>query len=180
MIKGRRLEPDAATSYTSTIWQPTTNMRSLSLAALVSIAAITPSRADQDVLLTAVSFALTGYDTAHVEVVDRSDCIFVINGKRINGHLVGEVFHLNNVDVDRITIEDWHNAFSTWIEVHLRGESTIYEYTGDYENDKLKQIFQPRQSSSWLLKIYSNEKDRLIRAWQYVYANGCTGKKSPF
>jgi hypothetical protein len=92
--------------------QRTTIMRSLGFAALVSIAAIAPSRADQDVLLTAVSFALTGYDTAHVEVIDRVNCVFMINGKRLNGRLVGEVFHLNNIDVDRLAIEDWKNALA--------------------------------------------------------------------
>jgi hypothetical protein len=168
-------------------------MKSLGLAALVSIAAIAPSRANQDVLLTAVSFALTGYDTAHVEVVDRANCIFMLNGTRLHGRLVGEVFHLNNIDVDRLTIDDWHDAFgTTWIQVNLRGESTIYEYTGAYDIDTtgdhlpvdtqltFQQMSRPRQSSAWVLEIYSREKDRLIRAWQYIYANGCTGTKSPF
>ncbi len=119
------------------------HLRRFSSAAVLLLATIISARADQDVLLTAVSFVLTGYDTAHVEVVDRANCTFMINGKRLNGRLVGEVFHLNNIDVDRLTIEDWHDAFGTWFQVNLRGEAPIYEYTG------LSALSGHRYPTSW-------------------------------
>ncbi len=35
-------------------------------------------------------------------------------------------------------------------------------------------------SSEKKLTLNTSEIERVNRAWQYIYANGCVGKKSPF
>jgi hypothetical protein len=58
-----------------------------------------PVQAQTDVLIRAVGFALTGSDDAVPKVIgDRTNWVFAINN---------EIFHLNNVDADRITIQGW-------------------------------------------------------------------------
>ena len=93
-------------------------------------------------LLNAVAFALTGSDVTPVQVIDQANCVFMVNPKTENGRLVGEVFHLNNVPTDRISIQPWKNVAGPWVQVELRGASTIYEYTGAYNADEpLKACF---------------------------------------
>jgi hypothetical protein len=142
--------------------------------------------------MNAVAFALTGSDAAPVQVIDRANCIFMINSKIEDGRAVGEIFHLNNVQTDRISIQPWQNVAGRWVEVSLRGASTIYEYTGAYQIDttnsamprdtqeKLQGISRPRRSDSFTIKLYTTETDRVIRAWRSIYANGCKGSKSAF
>ena len=36
------------------------------------------------------------------------------------------------------------------------------------------------KSNGAKLTLYTSETERVERAWQYIYANGCVGKKSPF
>ena len=55
------------------------------------------ARAETDVFIRAVGFALTGSDDADPKVIgDRAKCVFAINN---------DIFHLNNVHTDRIPIE---------------------------------------------------------------------------
>ena len=52
--------------------------------------------AETDVFMRTVGFALTGNDNADPKVIgDRAKCVFAINN---------DIFHLNNVHTDRITI----------------------------------------------------------------------------
>ncbi len=106
----------------------------------------------------------------------------MVNPKTENGRLVGEVFHLNNVQIDRVSIVPWQNIGGRWIQVELRGASTIYEYTGAYDSDKPYQgLNRPRRSASLTLKLQkTTELDRVVRAWRYIYSNGCKGAKSAF
>ena len=89
-----------------------------------------PVLAQPSAFLNAVAFALTGSDAASMRAVDQANCVSMVNPKTENGRLVGEVFHLNNVQIDRISIQPWRNIAGRWIQVELRGGSTIYEYTG--------------------------------------------------
>jgi hypothetical protein len=167
-------------------------MKCAMLAGLLVTGLSVSALADTDVFLNAVAFALTGNDTANVQAFDRANCVFMLNAKNIGGHLGGEVFHLNNVDIDRLTFQPWENVAGKWIEVALHGETTVYEYTGTYTIDPnnpvvtaeqqkvLQEMEKPESSSSFVIKIYSGERDRLMRAWKYIYSHGCKGKKSSF
>jgi hypothetical protein len=54
------------------------------------------AHAETDVFMRTVGFALTGSDDADPKVIgNRAKCVFAINN---------DIFHLNNVHTDRITI----------------------------------------------------------------------------
>jgi hypothetical protein len=143
-----------------------------------------------EVLQEAVGFALTGSDNAKVEVIDGTNCVFQI-GK--------EIFHLNNVDVDRLKWQGYkrtssfYNQTEYWYTIELHGEDIVYEDTtvtilADQSPDLadamrakgMQTVWGPTKSREHTLTLYTAEGDRLIRAWQYVYSHGCTGRKSPF
>lgn len=148
--------------------------------------------AETNPFMNAVAFALTGSDGSPVRVVDQANCVFMINAKNEGGHFTGEVFHLNNVQVDRISIQPWHNIAGPWVQVELRGAATVYEFTGSYnvdttnpvmsreQQEQLQGLVRPRRSNSFTLKLYTTESDRVVRAYQYIYQNGCKGSRSAF
>ena len=43
-------------------------------------------------------------------------------------------------------------------------------------------MFLPQRivTNEQTLTLYTTEKDRVVRAWQYLYAHGCVGRTSPF
>jgi hypothetical protein len=95
------------------------------MGALVGVTAFltTPLVAQPNAVMNAIAFALTGSDAAALRVVDQANCVFMVNPKTENGRLVGEVFYLNNVQIDRISIQPWENIVGRWIQVELRGAS---------------------------------------------------------
>jgi hypothetical protein len=124
---------------------------------LVSCAA----HSETDVFMRAVGFALTGSDDADVKAIDRANCIFAYRQ---------EVFHLNNVHTDRIKIQAWENKLGDgWINVDLHGDDVVLEKPISSESHKQYQ-----------LRLKTADADRVKRAWEYIYAHGCIGKKSPF
>jgi hypothetical protein len=140
------------------------------------------------ILLKAVGFALTGTDNANVQIIDPPNCVFGIGS---------EVFHLNNVEIDRMPIQEFEEktayAVTRFVKIELHGDSTVYENTTqlqyDPQNEFLRILkekspsdFEPKHVSSneHMLRLQTVEKDRVIRAWQYIYSHGCSGKKSPF
>jgi hypothetical protein len=157
-----------------------------------AVFAATPVLGQSNTFLNAVAFALTGGDATPVRVVDQANCVFMVNPKTENGRIVGEVFHLNNVQTDRMSVQPWENVAGRWVQVELRGSSTVYEYTGTYNVDAtnpvvtreqqelLQSLVRPRQSASFTLKLYTTETDRVVRAWHYIYSNGCKGSRSAF
>jgi hypothetical protein len=57
------------------------------------------ARAEPDVFMRTVGFALTGRDDADPKVIgDRAKCVFAVNN---------DIFRLNNVYTDRIAIQGW-------------------------------------------------------------------------
>jgi len=137
------------------------------------------------VFMRAVGFALTGNDNYEAKPIDRANCVFAYQN---------DVFHLNNVHVDRIKIQGWKMGdLVTWTEVELHGDDVVVDHTTDPMKDdgsaNTKQmrvtnpeVFRTQRNSykQWKLHLYTNDVDRVTRAWQYIYSNGCIGKKSPF
>jgi hypothetical protein len=147
---------------------------------------VSPAKAD-DVLLQAVSFAITGSDGTDVVAVDRKQCVFRIGN---------DTYFLNNVYTDRISIEHWKNKLnSRWVTVAIHGKKKIIEhvsqprkYTGS-EVDQMLLREDPNYFSSdrtstavtdETLRVDTIESARVAKAWQYIYANGCKGMTSPF
>jgi hypothetical protein len=46
----------------------------------------------------------------------------------------------------------------------------------------MPEVFQPTTQSlaDYTIEVVTTETDRLKRAWQYIFANGCKGMTSPF
>jgi hypothetical protein len=92
-------------------------------AALWLLVALTASPAYAE----AVGFALTGSDDVKVRVIDRANCVFGINNEN------KQIFHLNNVQTDRILFQNWVRKHPSWEEkyvtIELHGDATVYEET---------------------------------------------------
>ena len=141
--------------------------------------------AEPDVFMRAVSFALTGRDDADPKVIgNRTNCVFAIDN---------DLFRLNNVQTDRITIQGWHRqrawGSEQWVTVRLHGDDVVFEETIEPPKDDGSELVrQMRESSPELFKSHhytyveyelhlkTNDEDRVKTAWQYIYGNGCTGK----
>jgi hypothetical protein len=151
---------------------------------LLSGLAVAPARADSDVLLQAVSFAVTGSDANRVVVVDRAKCIFRVRSN---------TYYFNNVYTDRITFRDLQNKLGrVWTEVELHGKEKVSDIANTTVqepvqltkelNDYYREVYEANSTSyaDYTLRIETHESARLRKAWQYVFANGCRGITSPF
>jgi hypothetical protein len=147
--------------------------------------------AEPDVFLQAVGFALTANDNTKVAAVDRKNCVF-----RVGFH---DVFHLNNVHIDRVVFEPWVqrdriSGERRYLKIMLHRSDTVLERIDRVDESQmsaenlraLRQIdpnaFKDSVSSfnETTLELDTTETDRVKRAWTYIYSNGCIGKKSPF
>jgi hypothetical protein len=174
-------------------------MKRVAFGLLLTAMIISSSRAETDTLIAAVGFALTGSDDTKVRVINRVQCVFGLDHKKAPGGISAEVFHLNNIHVERIAIQSWVEKTNLGeirtVTVDLHGEGVVYEQTREAGNVEgvpsslLENI--RRRDPEWFTRhvITSNEQkltlptsetERVTRAWQYIYANGCVGRKSPF
>jgi hypothetical protein len=146
---------------------------------LVLLLAPAQAIAADDILLQAVSFAITGSDGSKVTAVDRAQCVFKVEE---------DTYYLNNVYVDRISIKNWKNLFAT---VDIHGNKKVVDqpakHTGSAGSafDKMMMQDHPDKggraaASDKTIWVNTNESDRLVKAWEYIYANGCKGMTSPF
>ena len=96
-------------------------MRMAATCVLASILASgVTAHAETDVFMRTVGFALTGRDDADPKVIgDRAKCVFAINN---------DIFRLNNVHTDRITIQGWQRQ-QQWVTVELYGDDVVFEET---------------------------------------------------
>jgi hypothetical protein len=146
-----------------------------------------PVWAETDSLMRALGFALTGGDDADLKVIDRANCVFAIKN---------ELFHLNNVYTDRIEIQGSQKqrlgVLEQWLTVTLQGGEIIFEKTVEPPTDdgseltrqmrvESPEMFKPHHYAYTLYELYlpTNDQDGMKRAWQYVYSNGCSGKRAP-
>jgi len=147
---------------------------------------VCPARAETDVFMRAVGFALTGNDDVEPKTIDRSNCVFA-TGKGI--------FHLNNVYIDRITIHGWqqraYSGLEQWVAVSLHGDDVVVEETTEPLKDDGSEImremrrtdpslFQPKHHmlKEHVLRLETSDQDRVRRAWAYIYSHGCVGQKT--
>ena len=110
-----------------------------------------PIWAEPDVFMRAVSFALTGRDDADPKVIGaRTNCVFAINN---------DLFRLNNVHTDRLTIQGWHRqrawGLEQWVTVRLHGDDVLFEETIEPPKDDGSELMrQMRESSPELFKSH--------------------------
>jgi hypothetical protein len=142
------------------------------VAVVIALAAApinSPVLAESDVFLQAVQFALTGSDNITIKSIERSTCTFRIEY---------DLFHLSNVQVDRLVIQ--RGLGFTTVELH--GSAPIHEQIDMF----LDAGFTPPKgvtnvaSNEHKLNLMTDDSDRVTRAWQYIYSHGCVGQKSPF
>ena len=158
-------------------------------ALMLTLAAVAAARAEPDVFMRAVGFALTGSDDTDPKVIgDRANCVFAI-GK--------DLYRLNNVHTDRITIQGWQRrqpwGLGKWVTVGLHGDDVVFEETTEpAKDDGSETMRQMRAAMPDMFKshhhtykerelhLITDDQDRVTRAWTYIYSHGCVGKKSPF
>jgi hypothetical protein len=140
-----------------------------------------------DVLLKAINFAINGKDEKDFVWKSRPECVVVAEHGMPNFHSV-EVVYLNNVDASRIRVGPYSLSYQDghvehYVKVELHGEATIREYSAEYQGKDLTgQPVQPSHESStdWAYDRQTIEADRMIRAWKYIYAHGCSSARSSF
>ncbi len=150
-----------------------------------------PTWAETDVFLRAVSYALSGSDNTDVRVADQANCIFENKSER---------FFLNRVHTDRLRISWWTTPIPPlgemrWVGVSLHGDDVVYErdekpdlktlppeFVREMKKIEPKFFEMKRYKEKEHLLRLAPEADiaRVERAWKYVYANGCKEKQSPF
>lgn len=153
------------------------------LAAIVAtiaygVAKASPPDAD-DTLLKAINFALTGSDRVTYSFVNRVTCIVEYSQPSSEpGIQAVDTFYLNHIDLSRITWQEMESksqyGTDRIIRVQLHGETVIREHS-----------FVPPAATVWplndeALDLKTTERDRLIRAWRYIYTHGCKSAHSSY
>jgi hypothetical protein len=138
-----------------------------------------------DTFTDAIAFAVSGSDATKVVAVNKQNCIFKVGN---------DTFYFNNIYLDRATTRPMRNNLGReWVEVDLHGKDKIVEiYVEPAKNDgseiarnmaaRYPDMFKPKWQShtDYVLTVQTKEHDRLVRAWRFIYANGCKAKESPF
>jgi hypothetical protein len=142
-------------------------------------AASNAATVDDDVLLKAINFALTGHDGITYSFVDRGACVVNwVRGSSETAVQAIQTYHLNSVDASRISIQRMKSTSQFGVEslirVELHGESVIQENG-----------FTPPETTKFdlndvTLDLHTTEYDRLMRAWRYIYSHGCKSGRSSF
>jgi hypothetical protein len=150
-----------------------------------------PAFGEADTLLQAIGFALTGSDNAKVRPVDRSNCVFRLEGELIQAQPDGSgefaVFHLNHIQEDRLAIQNWirKSRFgeTKYVTVELHGNATVYETTlppmqteQPSDTEFVRQLFKAHpqllkqrhvSTNEQTLQLAKSDSDRVNRAWQF-------------
>ena len=176
-IKGRK---DAAVLWVGRGYerQGASKMRHLPIAtSLVLLLAPAQAIAADDILLQAVSFAITGSDGSKVTAIDRAQCVFKVEN---------DTYFLNNVYVDRIFIR----SLNLFAMVELHGKKKVVDQYSPAvrgtEAASSRLLGEPSAkgkttaAADKTLMIPTTETERVVKAWEYIYANGCQGATSPF
>jgi hypothetical protein len=130
----------------------------------------------------AVSFAVTGSYGSRVVAVDRAQCIFRVKQN---------TYYLSNIYTDRISFQN--KVGHVWVELHGKqrvadianvGVQAVQEppeLTKEL-NAYYREVYDANSTSytDYKLQIDTDESARVMKAWKYIYTNGCKGMTSPF
>ena len=109
--------------------------------------------------------------------------------------IVIDLFHLNNVYLDRIKIQAWQDRRFGKVEHgvtdELQGPESVFETTAEPPKDDGSELMQHMRAQSpgifsphqyaythYRLHLQTDNLEGVKRAWQYIYSHGCTGKQS--
>lgn len=132
-----------------------------------------------DVLLKAINFALTGSDRTTYSFTDRGACS--VSWKRPSaqdGVDAVDAFYINSIDVSRAAWQEMESktpvfGTSRFIRVELLGETVI-------RSNGFIPASTTLSTNDVTLDLNTSERDRLIRAWRYIYAHGCKSARSSY
>lgn len=148
-----------------------------------------PVRPDRDVMLKAINFALTGSDAISYDFEGASNCQVIRETAKDSDewHSI-EVFHLDNIDASRIVLNKYQLKYTDriedWVDIELHGEDVVREdratrtHVYQYSHETVHE--GPTKQNDYKYKLQTKEYDRLVRAWQYIYAHGCKSATSSF
>ena len=105
-----------------------------------------------------------------------------------------QTFKLNNIDPARIVIEPFTTTFKDgrtpdyFVDISVFGEGVVWELNGP---DKHKYVhldgtieyfntLPHYEANTHQIRLGTREYERVVRAWKYIYAHGCAGRKSSF
>jgi len=174
-------EPPAGGTVTSTVARHAPSAARLPPTAAPHAAM---ANVDDEVLLKAVAYVLTGDDVGPVGVVDRPNCVFEFD-HNFGGPSLHEIAHLNNVDrtrskIQRITTGD---RSQPGVKITLRGEQVI-EFPpippSDLGDGFVVTGSPAKFASEETIVLRTDESQRVLRAWDYIYSHGCKGRASAF
>lgn len=182
----------AATRPSSTAKRPSPT------AARPAAAVVPPAQADEAIFLKAVNYFFTGDELRGVGVVDRANCIFEVkDNSTVNNSLdktLKYIIRLNNVDRARSKIShvlDQSYGYHS-VQVVLRGEGVaelpaapahmvpVFSPFAPAEPDALVPEREASVRSEYTFSVSTDEFDRVVRAWNYIYSHGCKEQKSSF
>src|SRR5579864_4814513 len=97
------------------------------------------SQSESDALVKTVAFALTANDETTVKPIDQGDCVFRVNN---------EVYHLNNVRLDRIRFQDQKRTFRgrehrvtlVYVSGEAAGQERVYEGLDENNNQLPEEV----------------------------------------
>ena len=154
-----------------------------------SVTRITPSQAAEsrqpgdDLFRSSLAYLLTGDDLGRIRVLDRAQCIVEVR-HRIwpDAPDLVSLIHLNNVDRTRSSIQAISDVPKNRVDITLRGESVVdYLAKPAFKLGQREFPEQPAHSASVdMITLYTDEVERVRRAWDYVYSHGCSGFKASF
>ncbi len=148
--------------------------------------------AKADAVAEAVAYALTGTDNTNNMNFDKSTCTAVVRERTNFGHKV-LTYHLNQVFVDRLEVGQVPQH--TWYVSTLRSDQVIFEQIDVIDQSEMDPKFTEmwkRLGGSLAQKpdapISATDRDvlvvddpqRTLRAWNYIFSHGCTGRRSAF
>ena len=139
-------------------------------------------------LRKAFTYALTGLDASpNASVVANgkhawgdleisSDCEASVDTIRPSRQPVLKLF-FDGIDPTSVRIDPEQANGDKVIDIHLSGPTKVASIDGNTTSNLDLQVLNPHPSmtsdSEW-------DTDRIIRAWTYIFQNGCAGQTAPF
>ncbi len=154
-----------------------------------SVTRITPSQTVEsrqpgdDLFRSSLAYLLTGDDLGKIRVVDRTQCIVEVRHRVWpDAPDLVSLIHLNNVDRTRSSIQAISDVPKNRVDITLRGESVVdYLAKPAFKLGQREFPEQPAHSASVdMITLYTDEVERVRRAWDYIYSHGCSGSKASY
>ncbi len=142
-----------------------------------------PGQSAESFFHQTLAYLLTGDYLGNIRIVDRADCI-VETRHRIwpEAPDLVSIIHLNKVERDLSSIRAVSDIPKNRVDITLRGEGVVeYLERPAFKSGNVQFPAEPAHGASEdTITLYTDDVERVRRAWDYVYSNGCRGSKSAF